>query len=90
MTWIRGDTTILDGKNIQEAIDNRLLVADWERFRLRSLYKRFKKFIVWSIASAATLVAAQCAKVAEAMGTKSEHLIAAVNMSSHGDKVAAY
>ncbi|GJU38901.1 FORKED 1 protein [Tanacetum coccineum] len=43
-----------------------------------------------SIAAAATLVAAQCVEVAEAMGTELEHLIVAVNMSSHDDKVAAY
>ncbi|GKD21907.1 FORKED 1 protein [Tanacetum coccineum] len=45
---------------------------------------------VCSIASAATLVADQCVEVAEAMGTERGHLIAAVNMRSHGDKVAAY
>nr|GEX70979.1 VAN3-binding protein [Tanacetum cinerariifolium] len=43
-----------------------------------------------SIASAAMLVVAQCVKVAEAMGTELEHLIVAVNMSSHDDKAAAY
>ncbi|GJY79148.1 FORKED 1 protein [Tanacetum coccineum] len=43
-----------------------------------------------SIASAATLVASQCVEVAEAMGTERQHLIVAVNMRSHGDKVAAY
>ncbi|GJU15252.1 time for coffee-like protein isoform X1 [Tanacetum coccineum] len=35
--------------------------------------------------SAATLVAAQCVKPAEAIGAKLEHLIVAANINSHGD-----
>lgn len=42
-----------------------------------------------AVASAATLVAAQCVEAAESMGAEREHLIAAVNSAvnvrSHGD-----
>lgn len=42
-----------------------------------------------AVASAATLVAAQCVEAAEAMGAEHEHLVAAVNsavnVKSHGD-----
>ena len=42
-----------------------------------------------AVASAATLVAAQCVETAEAMGAEREHLVAAVssavNVKSHGD-----
>ena len=42
-----------------------------------------------AVASAATLVVAQCVEAAEAMGVEREHLVAAVssavNVKSHGD-----